>query len=128
MKLLLDTCTFLWLITDDPALSSKARDLFADPANEAYLSTVSVWEIEVKFGLGKLPLPQASERFIPAQRERHGVATLPLEEQSVFYLSRLPSLHRDPFDRMLICQAIHHELTLLTPDPMITQYAVKTAW
>jgi len=128
MKLLLDTCTFLWLITDDPALSSKARDLFTDPVNEAYLSTVSVWEIEVKFGLGKLPLPQAPERFIPEQRERHGVATLSLGEQAVFYLSRLPSLHRDPFDRMLICQAIHHELTLLTPDPLITQYAVKTAW
>ncbi len=128
MKLLLDTCTFLWLITDDPALSSKARDLFTDPLNEAYLSTVSVWEVEVKFGLGKLPLPQAPERFIPEQRERHGIATLPLEEQAVFYLSRLPSLHRDPFDRMLICQAIHHELTLLTPDPLITQYAVKTAW
>jgi PIN domain nuclease of toxin-antitoxin system len=128
MKLLLDTCTFLWLITDDPALSNKARDLFTDPVNEAYLSTVSVWEIEVKFGLGKLPLPQAPERFIPEQRERHGIATLPLEEQAVFYLSRLPSLHRDPFDRMLICQGIHHELTLLTPDPLITQYAVKTAW
>lgn len=128
MKLLLDTCTFLWLITDDPALSSKARDLFTDPVNEAYLSTVSVWEIAVKFGLGKLPLPQAPERFLPEQRERHGVATLPLEEPVVFYLSRLPSLHRDPFDRMLVCQAIHHELTLLTPDPLITQYAVKTAW
>lgn len=128
MKLLLDTCTFLWVITDDPALSVKARDLFTDPVNEAYLSMVSAWEIEVKFGLGKLPLPQVPERFIPEQRERHGIATLPLEEQAVFYLSRLPSLHRDPFDRMLICQAIHHELTLLTPDPLITQYAVKTAW
>lgn len=128
MKLLLDACTFLWLITDDPALSIKARDLFTDPDNEAYLSTISAWEIEVKFGLGKLPLPQAPERFILEQRERHGIATLPLEEQAVFYLSRLPSLHRDPFDRMLICQAIHHELTLLTPDPLITQYAVKTAW
>ena len=128
MKCLLDTCTFLWLITDDPALSNKARDLFTDPDNEAYLSTISAWEIEVKFGLGKLPLPQAPERFIIEQRQRHGITTLPLEEHAVFYLSRLPSLHRDPFDRMLICQAIHHELTLLTPDPLITQYAVKTAW
>ena len=128
MKLLLDTCTFLWLITDDPALSNKARDLFTDPVNEAYLSTVSVWEIVVKFSLDKLRLPQAPERFIPDQRERHGVAELPLEEQAVFYLPRLPALHRDPFDRMLICQAIQHELTLLTPDPLITQYAVKSAW
>ena len=128
MKLLIDTCTFLWLITDDHALSNKARDLFTDPVNEAYLSTVSVWEIVVKFGLDKLHLPQAPERFIPEQRERHGVAKLALEEQAVFYLPRLPALHRDPFDRMLICQAIHHELTLLTPDPLITQYAVRTAW
>ena len=128
MKLLLDTCTFLWIITDDHALSTKARDLFTDPADEVFLSTVSVWEIVVKYGLDKLPLPQAPERFIPEQRERHGVAELPLEEQAVFYLSRLPAFHRDPFDRMLLCQAIHHELTLLTPDPLITQYAVKTVW
>ncbi|HSA87577.1 MAG TPA: type II toxin-antitoxin system VapC family toxin [Nitrospira sp.] len=128
MKLLLDTCTFLWLITDDPALSDKARDLFIDPVNEAYLSSVSVWEIVVKFSLNKLPLPQAPERFIPEQREQHGISPLPLEEQAVFYLSRLSALHRDPFDRVLICQAIQHELTLLTPDPLITQYAVKTAW
>ncbi|MDF0652045.1 MAG: PIN domain nuclease [Nitrospira sp. LK265] len=128
MKLLLDTCTFLWLITDDPALSNKARELFTDPVNEAYLSTVSVWEMVVKFSLDKLHLPEAPERFIPEQRERHQIAKLPLEEQAVFYLPRLPALHRDPFDRMLICQTIHHELTLLTPDPLITQYAVKTAW
>ena len=126
MKLLLDTCTFLWLITDDHALSNKARDLFTDPGNEAYLSTVSLWEILVKVDLGKLSLPQAPERFLPEQRERHGVATLPLEEHAVFYLPRLPAFHRDPFDRMLMCQAIHHELTVLTPDPLITQYAMKT--
>ena len=128
MKLLLDTCNFLLLITDDRALSKKARELFTDPVNEAYLSSISVWEIMVKFGLDKLPLPQAPEQFLPEQRERHRIAALPLEEQTIFYLPRLPAHHRDPFDRMLICQAIHHELTLLTPDPLITQYAVKTAW
>ena len=128
MKLLLDTCTFLWVIADDQALSSRARDLFVDPANEAYLSAVSVWEMAVKFSLGKLPLPKAPERFIPEQREQHGILPLMLEEQAALYLHRLPALHRDPFDRMLICQAIQHELTLLTPDHLITQYAVKTAW
>lgn len=128
MKLLLDTCTFLWLISDDAALSSKARDLFIDPVNEAYLSSVSVWEIVVKVGLDKLLLPYPPERFIPEQRERHGITTLALEEPAVFYLPRLPTHHRDPFDRMLICQAIQHELTLLAPDPLITQYPVKTVW
>jgi len=99
-----------------------------DPDNDVYLSAVSVWEIAVKQSLGKLPLPTSPERFIPIQRERHGIASLPLEEQAILYLSKLPLLHRDPFDRVLVCQAIQHEMTLLTPDPLITQYAVRTAW
>ena len=128
MRILLDTCTFLWVITDDTALSASARDVFMDPDNDVYLSAVSVWEIAVKHGLGKLPLPYSPERFIPAQRERHAIASLPLEEQAILYLPKLPLLHRDPFDRVLICQAIQHELTLLTPDPLITQYAVRAVW
>jgi PIN domain nuclease of toxin-antitoxin system len=110
------------------ALSASARNTFVDPDNDMYLSAVSVWEIAVKHSLGKLLLPTAPERFIPIQRERHGITSLPLEEQAILYLSKLPLLHRDPFDRVLVCQAIQHELTLLTPDPLITQYAVRTAW
>ena len=128
MKLLLDTCTFLWLITDDPALSNKARDLFTDPVNEAYLSSVSVWEIVVKFSLNKLPLPQAPERFIPEQREQHGITPLPLEEQAVFYLSRLPALHRDPFDRMLIAQARSEDLTLVSNEDVFDAFGVSRLW
>lgn len=128
MKILLDTCTFLWVITDDAALSASARSAFIDPRNDVYLSAVSVWEIMVKHSLGKLPFPNPLERFIPAQRDRHGIAPLPLEEQAVLYLLKLPMFHRDPFDRILICQAIQHELTLLTPDPSITQYAVRVLW
>jgi len=128
VRILLDTCTFLWLITDDTALPASARNVFVDPDNDVYLSAVSVWEIAVKHSLGKLPLPASPDRFIPSQRESHGITSLPLEEQAVLYLSKLPQLHRDPFDRVLVCQAIQHELTLLTPDPLITQYAVRTAW
>jgi len=128
VRILLDTCTFLWIITDDMALSASARKAFVDPDNDAYLSAVSVWEIAVKYSLGKLPLPTSPERFIPNQRERHGITSLSLEEEAILYFSKLPLLHRDPFDRVLICQAIQHELTLLTPDPLITQYAVRTAW
>lgn len=128
MRILLDTCTFLWLITDDTALSASARNVFLDPGNDVYLSAVSVWEIAVKHSLGKLPLPTSPDRFIPTQRERHGITSLPLEELAVLYLSKLPLIHRDPFDRILVCQAIQHQLTLLTPDPLITQYAVRTAW
>ncbi len=128
MRILLDTCTFLWLITDDEALSTSARELFQDPVNDVYLSTVSVWEMAVKWSIGKLRLPRSPERFIPNQREEHGIATLPIEEGAVLYLHKLSRLHRDPFDRMLVCQALHHQLTLLTPDPLITQYAVRTIW
>ena len=99
MRILLDTCTFLWLITDANDLSASARDLFVDPGNDVYLSAVSGWEMSVKYGLGRLPLPEPPERFVQAQRERHGITAVALEEQAALYLYKLPPLHRDPFDR-----------------------------
>jgi PIN domain nuclease of toxin-antitoxin system len=128
VRILLDTCTFLWIIGDAPELSNRARELFIDPANDVFLSAVSAWEISVKHGLGRLPLPEPPEKFIPLQRERHGIEALPLEEEATLYLNRLPSSHRDPFDRMLICQAIVHGLVILTPDELITQYPVRSLW
>ncbi|MDH5253525.1 MAG: type II toxin-antitoxin system VapC family toxin [Nitrospira sp.] len=128
MRCLLDTCTFLWIIAGAKELSLAAKEIFANPANEVLLSAVSVWELSVKHALGKLPLPSAIDRFIIEQRERHGIAALPLNERAVLHLAKLPVLHRDPFDRMLICQAIEHDCLLLTPDPLITQYPVRTRW
>ncbi|RPJ22148.1 MAG: type II toxin-antitoxin system VapC family toxin [Desulfobacteraceae bacterium] len=128
MRILLDTCTFLWIIGDAPELSNRARELFIDPANDVFLSAVSAWEISVKHGLGRLPLPEPPEKFIPFQRERHGIEALPLEEEATLYLNRLPSSHRDPFDRMLICQAIVHGMVILTPDELVTQYPVRSLW
>jgi PIN domain nuclease of toxin-antitoxin system len=128
MKILLDTCTFLWIITDDPNLSTRARDIFVDPANEVYLSVVSTWEISVKYALGRQSLPETPERFIPDQRKRHDIESLKLDEESTFYLTRLPDLHKDPFDRMLICQAIVNRLDILTPDESIYKYPVRTVW
>ena len=128
MKLLLDTCTFLWIITDDPELSKSARALFVDPENEVYLSAVSTWELAIKHALGRLPLPEPPERFIPAQRQQHNIAALPLEEGATLYLSRLPHFHNDPFDRMLICQAIMYGMIILTPDEQVAQYPVRTTW
>jgi PIN domain nuclease of toxin-antitoxin system len=124
----LDTVTFLWAVSDAPELSDEARALFADPDNEICLSSVSTWEIAVKHSLGKLPLPEAPAKFIPPQRKQHGIDALSLDEETTLYLSRLPVLHRDPFDRMLVCQAIVHHLAILTPDELITQYPVRTIW
>ncbi|MBM4254428.1 MAG: type II toxin-antitoxin system VapC family toxin [Deltaproteobacteria bacterium] len=128
MKILLDTCTFLWIITDAPDLSQRARELFSAAEHEVYLSVVCSWEIAVKYALGKLPLPAAPEQYVPAQRTKHGILSLPLEEEASLYLGKLPTPHKDPFDRMLVCQTIVHGMTLLTPDPQITQYPVHTIW
>jgi PIN domain nuclease of toxin-antitoxin system len=128
MRLLLDTCTFLWIVTDGPALSRRARVLFQSADNEVYLSAASAWEIAVKHGLGRLPLPDPPEQFVRDVREAHGVVSLPVDEESALHVSRLPALHRDPFDRMLVSQAIVHGLTILTPDPLITRYPARTVW
>ena len=127
-NILLDTCTFLWIIRDSPELSPAARSLFIEPENTVYLSAVSAWEISVKYGLGKLPLVVAPHIYVPAERLRHNIQPLPLEEGAASTVSRLPPLHNDPFDRMLICQAVTHGLILLTPDRLIHQYHVNVKW
>jgi PIN domain nuclease of toxin-antitoxin system len=128
MNLLLDTCTFLWIIKDAPELSERARTAFFEPENNIYLSIISVWEMVIKYQMGRLPFPEHPHQFIPRQRDLHRIESLPLNENSVMQLARLPDHHKDPFDRMLICQAISEGLTLLTPDTHITQYPVATLW
>jgi PIN domain nuclease of toxin-antitoxin system len=128
MKLLLDTCTFLWIIGDAPRLSRRARALFQSNDNDVYLSAGSAWEIAIKHALGRLQLPDDLARFVPEMREAHGIEPLPIDEASTLHISRLPTLHRDPFDRLLVSQAIVHGLTILTPDPLVTQYPAMTAW
>ena len=128
MNILLDTCSFLWLISDSPELSLNARRLFEDPANDVFLSVASAWEIIVKHNLGKLPLPELPHDFIKNNRIRHRIETLPLEEAAVLQLSRLPEYHKDPFDRIIICQAIAAGMAILTPDTHISRYPVRTEW
>ena len=128
MKLLLDTCVFLWLTRDAPELSVSARELFRDPDNEVFLSVASVWEISIKHGLGRLPLPEDPTRFVPRQRERHGIVSLPVGEDAALIVHRLPTLHRDPFDRVLVSQALTEGLVILTPDEKIAAYPVRTVW
>ncbi len=124
MRLLLDTHIFLWLITGDQRLPEVMQRDILNPENEVYLSAISLWEISVKYQLGKLPLPEPPENYLPVQRERHMIASLPLDEASVSQLAKLPSIHRDPFDRILICQALEHRLTIVTVDEMIRAYPV----
>ena len=124
MNLLLDTHVFLWFISGDTKLSATWRQIISDPAKQVFLSVVSVWETTIKYQLGKLPLPQSPDVYLPAQRERHLISTLSLDERSVARLAALPLYHRDPFDRILVCQVIEHNLTIVTVDPLIMQYGV----
>ena len=128
MRLLLDTCTFLWAVFSPELLSAKAKALFTDPGNEVFLSVVSSWEIAVKHSLGRLPLPEPPAQFVPRQREAHGIDSLPLDEEAALHVSRLPRLHSDPFDRMLASQSIVHGLILLSPDKQIARYPVRIFW
>lgn len=128
MRLLLDTCTFLWLAGGGGLLSPPVAAAIADPANDVLLSAVSVWEICVKHRAGRLPLPEPPDRLIPIERDLRGVSPLAFDEQAAFHVLRLPPLHRDPFDRMLIAQAIADSLAIATPDPLIRQYPVRVVW
>jgi PIN domain nuclease of toxin-antitoxin system len=128
VRLLLDTCTFLWILGDSPRFSARAREAFAEAENEVYLSAASAWEIAVKHRLGRLPLPSPPDVFVPEQRTAHGIEPLPVDEEAALYVTQLPGLHRDPFDRMLVAQATVHGLTVLTPDEAIHQYAVRKLW
>jgi PIN domain nuclease of toxin-antitoxin system len=124
MKLLLDTHIFLWYITADPRLPQLFSDEIRDPKNEVYLSVASLWEILIKYNLGKLPLPQTPEILIPSERRRHSIKSLSLHENAVKELINLPDLHRDPFDRIIICQANAANMTIVTVDNQIQNYSV----
>jgi len=129
MNILLDTCTFLWCCGESKRLSEKARQIFVDAENDIFLSAVSTWEISIKYGLGYLDLPSPPSRFVPVARTKHRIDFLALEETATLRLPDLPMHHKDPFDRMLVCQAEIHDMIILTPDPLIKKYnSIKTIW
>lgn len=128
MKLLVDTCTFLWIAEGRPTLPRQVTDMFESADNDVYLSAASAWEIAIKHANKRIRLADAPARFVPAQRIAHGIMSLPVDEESSLHAARLPFLHRDPFDRFLVGQAIVHGMTILTPDPLIAQYSVRVVW
>jgi PIN domain nuclease of toxin-antitoxin system len=127
VRLLLDTCTLLWLARGDARFPQRARQILSS-RTEVLVSAASGWEIAIKHARGRLPLPVPIERFLPVLRERYGLGSLPIDEESAVHVAKLPSLHTDPFDRMLVSQAIVHGLTIVTPDPLVTQYPARTMW
>lgn len=128
MMLLLDTHTFLWWCAADTQLSEVARDAIADGNNHVLVSAVSGWDIAIKARLGKLPLPQAPEVFMAAMLARHRFEVLPVAMAHALAEYDLPTHHSDPFDRLLIAQAKHEGLTLVSNDGQIARYDVARLW
>jgi PIN domain nuclease of toxin-antitoxin system len=128
MNLLLDTCTFLWIITGDEKLSNTAERVYLEEDNEVFLSTVSEWEIALKYSIGRLELPTSPQIFIPEQREKHGIQVLPLDEISSLNIGNLEKIHKDPFDRMLVSQSIINGYPIITPDELVRRYPIHTIW
>lgn len=128
MRLLLDTCTFLWYVMASDRLSPTAKEAMLNPANELFLSAASVWEIAVKYSTGRLMLTEPPEVFVPTYRQMGHIASLDLREETALYAARLPRHHNDPFDRMLICQSIVHDLIILSPDLQLARYPVRMLW
>ncbi len=128
MNCLLDTHVFLWWIMDREELSRKARDLIADPGNDVFLSAASCWEMAIKATLGRLELPMRPDRFIAGQLAVNHFSALPVTVAHACAVHDLPNHHKDPFDRMLIAQATVEKLTLITGDPVMTQYGIPLVW
>ena len=128
MRLLLDTCTFLWLAADDPQLSHSAKTHCRSPENEVYLSALSAWEIAIKHRLGRLPLPEKPAHYVTTRRRWLLLEPLAFDEASAAHDALLPPHHRDPFDRGLVSQAILNGMTIVTPDPVIARYPAPVLW
>lgn len=128
MKLLVDTHAFIWYANASDHLPDSMRSAMRKPENELWLSAASGWEIAIKHQVGKLTLSVPPWDFIVEARQRLGFLPLPIDENSLAHLPRLPLLHRDPFDRILMCQSIEHGLVIVTHDTNIRKYPVRTLW
>ncbi|CAA9889457.1 Toxin-antitoxin system, toxin component, PIN family [Candidatus Methylobacter favarea] len=128
MKVLLDTCAFLWLVTDDPKLSALAKEIFLDSGNELLLSAASGFEITIKYSLGKLHLTEPPKEFIANRVQANALTEMSISMNHTYALQSLPLHHQDPFDRLLVAQAMVNRIPLLSPDEQLSAYAITRLW
>jgi PIN domain nuclease of toxin-antitoxin system len=128
MKLLLDTHTLIWWATSSEKLSLKVLDLLDDRQNDLLLSVASIWEMQIKCQDGKLELGKPLSQLVSNQIANNGLRILPIEAQHIYALQSLPSVHRDPFDRIMIAQAIVENLLFVSKDSVLGRYAVRQVW
>ena len=128
MRCLLDSHTLLWYTLDDPQLSKTAESLILDPTNEIFTSPASYWEIAIKVSIGKLELHSPFGEFVDVCLNKYGFRILPIEPKHAAALIDLPFHHRDPFDRMLIAQAMMESVQIIGNDRAFDAYSVKRLW
>lgn len=128
MNFLLDTHSFLWWCANDSKLSPLALNTIADIDNNIYLSVVSAWEISIKSRIGKLLLPEKPDAFIAKMLQQHSFSVLAITINHALKEHDLPNHHNDPFDRLLISQALVEDLSLISNDRKITNYDLKILW
>lgn len=128
MRVLLDTCVFLWWITDDRRLSANARSVIEDEQNILVVSAATGWEIATKYAIGKLSLPRPPLELVPDALRRNRVAVLPITMAHTLHTYTLPLHHRDPFDRILVAQSQVEAIPIATDDATIAKYGVQTIW
>jgi PIN domain nuclease of toxin-antitoxin system len=128
VNLLLDSHAFLWFCQNDPCLSSTARAIIEDPSNRKLVSVASCWEIAIKAGLGKLTLGEPSVSYFPNALARTGFDLLPISLAHATAVETLPLHHRDPFDRLLIAQAMVDAMPIVSADAAFDPYGVTRIW
>lgn len=128
MKFLLDTQAFLWFVLNDPALSQVACDLIVDPLNDILLSPASYWEIAIKVSIGKYQIPGDFETWIEHQIEANQLEILPIKVAHTAAIVVLPFHHKDPFDRLLVAQALTEKIPIISADAVLDNYAVTRYW
>lgn len=128
MRLLLDTHAFLWFVLNDPLLSRDAAALIADPNNEIEVSPASYWEIAIKIGIGKYFLAEPLDVFLERELALNQFRILPIEPRHVAPLTSLPFHHRDPFDRLIIAQAMTERIPVVSADAAFDTYPVQRLW
>ena len=128
MRLLLDTHAFLWWVAASGEVSRKAKSAIGSARNDCFVSVASGWEIAIQVSLGELRIDGALDRFLPEQLAANGFRALAIDLKHVAHVATLPFHHRDPFDRLLVAQALEEDLAMVTADPVMAEYGVKRVW
>lgn len=128
MKYLLDTHTLLWIVTNSPKLSKKAKKLYLETDNTILFSLASIWELAIKSSLGKIEFEKTLEDFIEEHVRGNNIQVLNIELSHLLRIEKLPFHHRDPFDRLLISQQIENNLSIISCDKVFDQYGVNRIW